>query len=130
MKTTIVSIGKQKYKTEIQAKNHIIVADEPVELGGQDLGFTPTELLESSLASCTAMTIRMYADRKGWELDGVEIKVGYKKNVNTNQITFIKEIQLFGKLSNEQLDKLMEIGAKCPIEKIITGNIVVQSNFI
>ena len=69
MKTSFATIGKQKYKTEIQAGNHIIMADEPEELGGGNLGFTPTELLESSLAACTAMTIRMYADRKGWDLE-------------------------------------------------------------
>ncbi len=91
MKTTTVSIGKQQYKTEIQAGNHIIMADEPVEVGGQDLGFTPTELLESSLAACTAMTIRMYADRKGWGLEKVEIKVGFKRKMTTGEVTFKKK---------------------------------------
>jgi len=128
MNTTIATIGKQKYKTEIQARNHIIMADEPIQVGGQDLGFTPTELLESSLAACTAMTIRMYADRKGWDLNRVEVKVGFKRNITTHQITFNKEIELFGKLDNEQRQKLLEMGSKCPIEKMITGNITVESN--
>ena len=130
MKTTRATIGEQKYKTEIQARNHIIMADEPIDVGGQDLGFTPTELLESSLAACSAMTIRMYADRKGWNLDGVEIKVGFKRNITTNQITFNKEIQLFGQLDNEQLEKLMEMGSKCPIERMITGNVIVESKLV
>lgn len=130
MKTTIATIGKQKYKTEIQTGNHIITADEPIEVGGQDLGFTPTELLESSLAACSAMTIRMYADRKGWDLDKVEIKVGFKRNITTQQITFTKEIQLYGKLDNEQLEKLLEMGSKCPIEKMITGNVLVESKLV
>lgn len=130
MKTTTVSIGKQQYKTEIQAGNHIIMADEPVEVGGQDLGFTPTELLESSLAACTAMTIRMYADRKGWGLEKVEIKVGFKRKVTTGEVTFKKEIRLFGNLNREEQEKLLEIGSKCPIEKMITGNITVESNLI
>lgn len=130
MKTTIATIQRQKYKTEIQAGNHIIIADEPEELGGGNLGFTPTELLESSLAACTAMTIRMYADRKGWNLEKVEIKVGFKRNISTNQIVFKKEIQLFGNLDNDQRDKLLEMGSKCPIEKMITGTVVVASSLI
>nr|WP_315224750.1 OsmC family protein [uncultured Flavobacterium sp.] len=130
MKTTIATIGKQKYKTEVQTGNHIITSDEPIEVGGQDLGFTPTELLESSLAACTAMTIRMYADRKEWDLDKVEIKVGFKRNLTTNQITFTKEIQLYGKLDYDQRERLLEMGSKCPIEKVITGNVLVTSKLV
>jgi len=130
MKTTLATIGKQKYKTEIQAGNHVFIADEPIQVGGQNLGFTPTELLESSLAACTAMTIRMYADRKGWDLDKVEIHVGFKRNISTNEVKFNKEIQLFGNLDNDQRERLLEMGSKCPIEKMITGNILVESKLI
>lgn len=130
MKTTIATIGKQKYKTEIQAKNHILMADEPVEIGGQDLGFTPTELLESSLAACSAMTIRMYADRKEWDLQKIEIKVGFKRNIATGEVTFKKEIQLFGSLNREEREKLLEMGSKCPIEKMITGKVLVESKLL
>jgi len=128
MKTSFATIGKQKYKTEIQAGNHIVIADEPEELGGGNLGFTPTELLESSLAACTAMTIRMYADRKGWDLEKVGVKVGFKRNMATGEVTFTKEIQLFGNLQAEERERLLEMGSKCPIEKMITGTIKVTSN--
>ena len=128
MKTSFATIGKQKYKTEIQAGNHIIMADEPEELGGGNLGFTPTELLESSLAACTAMTIRMYADRKGWDLEKAEIKVGFKRNMTTGEVTFIKEIELFGNLNGEEREKLLEMGSKCPIERMITGKVSVTSD--
>lgn len=127
MKTSFATIGKQKYKTEVQAGNHIIIADEPEELGGGNLGFTPTELLESSLAACTAMTVRMYADRKGWDLEKVEIKVGFKRNMATGEVTFTKEIELFGNLQAEERERLLEMGSKCPIEKMITGKITVAS---
>jgi len=127
MKTSFATIGKQKYKTEIQAGNHIVIADEPKELGGGNLGFTPTELLESSLAACTAMTIRMYADRKGWDLEKVGVKVGFKRNISTGEVTFTKEIQLFGNLQAEERERLLEMGSKCPIEKMITGKITVAS---
>lgn len=127
MKTIFASIGKQKYKTEIQAGKHIVIADEPEDLGGGNFGFTPTELLESSLAACTAMTIRMYADRKEWDLEKVEITVGFKRNMATGEVTFTKEIQLFGNLQAEERERLLEIGSKCPIEKLITGKITVAS---
>jgi len=68
MKISFATIGKQKYKTEIQSGTHIIMADEPVGIGGGGLGFSPTELLESALAACTAMTLGMNADKKGWDL--------------------------------------------------------------
>jgi len=130
MKITTATIGKQKFKTELQSRNHIVMADEPLEVGGQDLGFTPTELLESSLAACSTMTIRMYADRKGWDLEKVIIQVGFKRNITTSEVTFKKEIQLFGNLDNEKREKLLEMGSKCPIEKMITGNVRVQSKLI
>ena len=130
MKSSVATIGRQKYKTEIQAGNHIIMADEPEGLGGGNLGFTPTQLLESSLAACTAMTIRMYADRKGWDLETVEVKVGFKRNMSTGEVTFKKEIRLLGNLDNEQLEKLKGMGSKCPIEKMLTGNILVESKLI
>jgi len=130
MNTTIATIGKQKYKTELQVNNHIIIADEPVEVGGQDLGFTPSELLQSSLASCSAMTIRMYADRKGWDLEKVEIEVGFKRNISTGEVTFKKEIKLYGNLTDDQQEKLLEMGSKCPIEKMIKGTILVESSLL
>ncbi|GAA0746254.1 MULTISPECIES: OsmC family protein [Flavobacteriaceae] len=127
MKTVSAAIGTQLYKTEIQAKNHIITADEPESVGGQNLGLTPTELLESSLAACSAMTIRMYANRKEWDLQQVIVNVGFKRNITTQTVTFKKEIELIGNLDDEQRQKLLQMGSKCPIEKMITGEIVVES---
>ena len=127
MKTVSATIGIQLYKTEIQAKNHIITADEPESVGGQNLGFTPTELLESSLAACSAMTIRMYADRKGWDLQKVIVDVGFKRNLSTQTVTFRKEIELIGNLDSEQRQRLLEMGANCPIEKMLKGEIKIES---
>ncbi|KPM31233.1 Putative redox protein, regulator of disulfide bond formation [Croceitalea dokdonensis DOKDO 023] len=97
-----VTIGAQKYKTEIQAKNQIIIADEPVEVGGQDLGFTPAELLEASLATCSVMAIRMYADRKEWNLQEAKVNVSFKRNIKTHLVAFKKEIEIIGDLTEEQ----------------------------
>lgn len=127
MKTVKASIGTQLYKTDIQAKNHIIIADEPETVGGQNLGFTPTELLESSLAACSAMTIRMYANRKKWDLQQVNVNVGFKRNITTQTVTFKKEIELLGNLDNDQRQRLLEMGENCPIEKMLKGTIQVES---
>lgn len=127
MKTVKASIGTQLYKTDIQAKNHIIIADEPETVGGKNLGFTPTELLESSLAACSAMTIRMYANRKQWDLQQVHVQVGFKRTIATQTVTFRKEIELLGNLDQAQRQRLLEIGANCPIEKMLKGAVQVES---
>lgn len=128
MKTVSATIGTQLYKTEVQAKNHIIIADEPESVGGQNLGFTPTELLESALASCTAMTIRMYANKKAWDVKEVIVNVGYKLNMSTQTVTLKKEIELIGDLDAEQRQRLLQMGANCPIEKMLKGDMKVESN--
>ncbi|NGX84728.1 OsmC family protein [Aequorivita sp. KMM 9714] len=130
MKNVKAIIREQKYKTEVQAKNHMLIADEPVELGGENLGFTPSELLESSLATCTAMTIRMFADKKGWDLKEAKVSVSLRRNLNTQAITFRKEIELVGDLDAEQRTQLHDIGTKCPIEKIIKGEVLVKSKLV
>ena len=66
-------IGKDRYRTEISVGGRDLVADEPVALGGQDAGFAPYDLLLAGLGACTAITLRMYADRKGWPLESVEV---------------------------------------------------------
>lgn len=128
MKTVSATIDTQLYKTELQAKNHIIISDEPETVGGQNLGLTPTELLESALASCSAMTIRMYANKKGWDVKKVIVNVGFKRNITTQTVTFKKDIELIGNLDNEQRQRLLEMGANCPIEKMLKGTIKVESH--
>lgn len=128
MKTVSATIGTQLYKTEVQAKNHIIIADEPESVGGQNLGVTPTELLESALASCTAMTIRMYANKKAWDLKEVIVNVGFKRNMSTQTVTFNKVIELVGNLNTEQRQRLLEMGANCPIEKMLKGAMKIESS--
>ena len=74
------AIGTQPYKTTITTVHHTIIADEPLEAGGEDLGFSPDELLTASLGACTAATLRMYANRKGWtELTGIEVDITFNR---------------------------------------------------
>ncbi|GGF70802.1 OsmC family protein [Wenyingzhuangia marina] len=128
MNTVSASIGTQLYKTEIKTNNHLIIADEPEKVGGQDLGFTPTELLNSSLAACSAITIRMYAERKGWDVQHININVKHKINTSSETITFEKEIEVIGNLDAAQKKRLVEIGEKCPVEKMLKGDIKVVSS--
>jgi len=132
MKSVITKIGKTPYKTEIHIQPHILVVDEPKDVGGQDLGPAPAELLLSSLGSCKASTMRMYADRKKWDLDAVEISLSISKQKGELQDTnFIKcHIRLDGDLDEEQRRRLLAIADKCPIHKILSNPIVIESNLI
>ncbi len=76
------------------------------------------------------MTIRMYADRKAWDLQEAQVNVSFKRNIKTHLVTFKKQIELIGNLTSEQREKLLEIGKKCPIEKIIKGEVAVASKLI
>jgi putative redox protein len=119
------TIGKDDYRTEIVAGNKTVVADEPEELGGSDLGPAPGEFLMISLASCTAITLRMYADRKKWPLDKVVVEVNFEKI--DNKTIFSREILLEGALDEEQRNRLLQIANACPVHKTLTNPIEIQS---
>jgi putative redox protein len=77
--SVVVSIGRDRYRTDVRAADHVLVADEPVEVGGGGLGPSPYDLLLASLGTCTAITLRMYADHKGWDLEGIEVRLQHDK---------------------------------------------------
>lgn len=131
-KSIITKIGKDPYRTEIHIQPHVILADEPKDMGGQDLGPAPAELLLSSIGSCKAITMRMYADRKQWDLTGAEISLSISKQTGELQDTnFIKcHIRLDGNLDETQRQRLLKIADKCPIHKILSNPIVIESNLI
>lgn len=127
-----VIIGKEKYTTTINIEPHQIIADEPTDLGGQDLGPDPLELLLSSLGACKAMTVRMYADRKEWALESVEIalSVGEQKSEH-QETTFINcHIKFIGDLDDKQRQRLLMIADRCPIHKKLSNPIVIDNNLI
>jgi putative redox protein len=100
--------------------DHELVVDEPVERGGTDTGPRPTQLLATSLAGCTAITIEMYADRKGWDLPGLEVAVvmDYEGEVPSS---FEVEVALPPGLDSEQRRKLLVIAEKCPVHKVLAS---------
>jgi putative redox protein len=122
------SIQKENYKTSIISGGKNVVADEPHDMGGQNLGFTPSELLASSLASCTAITLRMYAERKKWDLAEAMIEVTFENEPKQNVSNITMNIRLFGNLDQTQRDRLLEIAHKCPIHRILQRPIEIHTH--
>ena len=122
------SIAKKKYQCTIEWRNGKFIADEPPSVGGEDAGPDPYTLLLSSLASCKLVTLRMYIDRKGWEIDEIAINVNlYQETKNELTTTVIDCDILFpGSVSEEQKLKLMEIAKRCPVSKILQGDLKVR----
>lgn len=127
-----VTIGKEKYKTEVAINQHRIIADEPTELGGTDLGPNPIAFLLSALGTCKAMTMRMYADMKQWPLEGVEIQLSSEVVKSTQQqTTYIRcTVKLLGDLDETQKGRIFKVGDKCPVQKILSNPIVIDSNML
>lgn len=129
----VARVGASGFRTELEARSHGMVADEPVSLGGTDRGPTPYEYLLTALGGCMAMTLRMYADRKGWPLEGVEIRLrtarSHEKdceNCETEQVgltTIERTIQLNGSLSDEQRGRLLQIADRCPVKQTLERGI-------
>ena len=106
------------HDVEIEGGAHTLVVDEPVLAGGDDAGPSPTRLLAAGLASCIAITLEMYAERKGWDVDPVEVEVEVEYE-NFTPISFAATIRLPAGLSEEQRERLLAIARKCPVHKVI-----------
>ena len=119
------------YRTEVLANGHPLVADEPLLLGGTNTGPTPYELLSSALGACTSITLRMYADRKGWPLEATEVRLTHEKThcedcrypdrPSSRIDHFMREISLEGPLDEAQRDRLLAIADRCPVHRTMKG---------
>jgi putative redox protein len=123
------TIGNEKYQCTIEWRNGKLIADEAVTSGGKDTGPDPYTLLLSSLASCTLITMRMYIDRKGWNVPDIAVNVNmYQETKDERVITIIdRDIVFLTPLEEEQKTRLYEIANHCPISKILEGEIKVRS---
>ena len=127
---TVVESGNGPYGQYITSGRHVMGADEPVELGGMDTGPDPYELLLSALGTCTAMTLRMYATRKKMKLDRVEVRLRHGQRAAAPgglMDKFERRIALFGELSAEDRQRLLEIADKCPVSQTLQRNSMVES---
>ncbi|MEJ7559530.1 MAG: OsmC family protein [Pedobacter sp.] len=126
--TAITELDRSHYRTKIYSGGHFIYSDEPESVGGSDEGMTPGALLLASLGSCTAITIRMYADRKQIPLDAIKIELEICAEENMSAQTSInRKIELTGDLSSEQHGRLMEIADRCPIHRILSNPIKITT---
>ncbi|CDS91416.1 OsmC family protein [Sphingobacterium faecium] len=121
------SIGTDKYKTSVIAGKNSIVVDEPLDKGGLDLGFQPQELLAASLASCTAITLKMYADHKEWTVNSFQVDVMIEQSDDKSTTKFVRKICFEGKLDEKQHTRIVAIANACPIHKILLSQIAIDT---
>jgi len=115
---------RSKFTHDVSVRKHRMTADEPEDMGGEDMGPSPQELLAASLASCTAITIEMYATRKGWNIDGLEVDVDYTPAERGCATNFKLVMKMPAHLSEEQVEKLRVIAAKCPVHRTLEGEVL------
>lgn len=125
------SIKKELYKVEItSATGNIVIADEPLEMGGKDLDFSPKELLVSALAACTSATVKMYADRKGWDLKEVKLEIELERDDKENKTVINRNVEFIGNLNETQKSRLLAVANACPIHKILSSPIEINSQLV
>ena len=113
-------------KHTVQVREHQLTVDEPLEAGGEDTGPDPQELLAVSLASCTAITMEMYAARKGWDIGHVEVDVQYSPAERGCPTRFELVMRLPEDVPEEQLERLRVIAAKCPVHRALDGEVMFE----
>lgn len=129
-----------EFTTQMKIGNHYMIADEPTNYGGNDFGPSPYELVSAGLSACTAMTIQMYAKRKGWKIDNVEVHTSYGKthaidcedcDTGSAKIdTFNRKIKLESDLDEKQIKRVLQIADKCPVHKTLHNEIQIVTNLI
>lgn len=122
------TIGLENYKTSIRTGRHALLADETRHLGGADTGPAPFGLLLSALGACTAMTLRMYAERKAYKLETVEVDAKFLKDNGPGRIE--RNLRFGGALSPEQVARLLEIAERTPVTLVIKGGVPIATKLL
>jgi uncharacterized OsmC-like protein/fermentation-respiration switch protein FrsA (DUF1100 family) len=134
----VVSLTEPGFTAKVLAGDHRLLADEPASVGGLDLGPSPYDFLSIGLAACTAMTIRMYTDRKQWPIDEVNVHVSYGKHSHGEDSehtgeagamldTFFRKIEIIGEVDEAQRKRILQIADKCPVHKTLEASSVIKT---
>ncbi len=132
--------NEEKFTTQIKADNHRLIADEPKRFGGNDFGASPYQLIASGLAACTVMTLRLYAERKKWDLREVYCHIRHEKthledcgnceNPKSKIDKFTRELKMIGDLDDKQKQRLSEIADKCPVHRTLESSVRIETKLI
>ncbi len=121
-----ISSTSDRYRQDITINDKFhLTADEPLDLGGDDAGATPVELVLAGLGSCKAITLKMYAERKGWELVSVDVDVSHQKINQQYQISV--RLHLTGNLTDDQRQRLLKIADQCPVHKLLQSETQIET---
>ncbi|UGS37626.1 OsmC family protein [Capillimicrobium parvum] len=112
------------FRHSVRVRDHHLTVDEPREMGGGDDGPSPQELLAASLASCTAVTMEMYANRKGWDIGDIEVACEYQPAERGTPTRFELVLRFPDTLPAEKVEKLRVIAAKCPVHRTLDGEVM------
>ncbi|GAC1406497.1 MAG: OsmC family protein [Pyrinomonadaceae bacterium] len=122
------TIDQVNYTTVIETASHIIKADEPSTLGGSDEGMTPGQLLLASLGACTAVTLKMYVNRKHWDVGRIRVELSLHTDKEQNITSIERHILFPSAVTSEQKQRLLQIANACPLHRILTGQIVIHTS--
>lgn len=122
------SRGNDKLQYRIRIGKHELLADAPEALGGDDSGPEPHDLLGAALAACTALTVTMYARRRGMQLNDVRVTIDHGQQDGAYELR--RHIEFVGQLSQEERERLLDIANKCPVHKALSGTIRIQTDVL
>ena len=128
MRSVRVSSNGSRYGQDIEIRQFQLLADEPPDIGGDDTGPTPFEYILTGLGSCKAITVQMYAERKGWALESVTVDLRYEKQENGHRI--YADLTVEGDLDEQQRERLREISDRCPVQRLLTEPIQIETQLI
>lgn len=137
-KRVTVSLGDTDFLTRMTARTHEVIADEPLDLGGGDLGPAPYELLLMAVGSCSVITMKMYAARKGWKVDDIRIELTHDVKMvpgpggsgSVKEDVIGKSVTIEGDLTDEQIERLVHISSMCPVHRSLEGTIRLETRLM
>jgi putative redox protein len=115
------TLGAENYLMEVKTTKHTVMVDEPESIGGSDQHPNPAQYVLSALASCTAITIKMYANNKGWDVGNINVDVKMKEVISSGKPikSIVKTVQFENSLDKERIERLLTIGSRCPVSKLL-----------